>query len=93
MKFRRNDAGFDQLRTSAATDAWAKSKAETMAELANAVPSTTDPAATEPYYEVVEWGDEHRAKYLVRATSPRARRHETKTQALLRARAAMETNG
>jgi hypothetical protein len=84
IKFKRNDAGFNELRTRPATDARVKSEAENLATAANAIPSTTSPAATEPYYEVVDAGSEKRARYRVKTTSVRARLHDTKTQALLR---------
>ena len=84
MKFRRNDAGFDQLRTSPAAQALIKAEADNLEAAANAIPSTTSPAATEPYYETYEAGDESRARYRVVTTGPRAARHEAKTDALLR---------
>jgi hypothetical protein len=88
IKFVRNDAGFDALRTSPGAQALVAGRAEALAAEANAIPSTTSPAAAEPYYEAYEAGDEHRARYRVRTTGLRASRHEAKTQALLRARAA-----
>jgi len=84
IKFKRNVAGFNELRTRPATDAWTREEAEKYAATANAIPSTTSPAATEPYYEVVEAGIETRARYRVKTTGPRASRHEAKTDALLR---------
>lgn len=83
IKFVRNVAGFNALRKSFADEA--KAKAEKIEVAANAIPSTTQPAATEPYYETVDASDEKRPRYRVRTTGPRAQRHETKTQALLRA--------
>ena len=84
IKFRRNVAGFNELRTRAATDALVRNEAEKVAASANAIPSTTTPAATEPYYEVVESGDEKRARYRVKTTGLRSSKHEAKTNALLR---------
>ena len=84
FKFKRNEAGFNELRTRPAVDAWAKQEAEQLAAAANAIPSTTSPAATEPYYEVVDAGGETRARYRVKTTGPRAVKHEAKTDALLR---------
>jgi hypothetical protein len=84
MRFKRNDAGFNELRTRPAVDAWAKREAEQLAATANAIPSTTSPAATEPYYEVVESGSEKRARYRVKTTGRRAFLHDAKTDALLR---------
>ena len=85
MRFKTNKAGFQELRTSANTKAFVRGFAEEMAETANSVPSTTDPAATEPYYEVQDGTDEDRARYRVRSASARAARHEARTQALQKA--------
>jgi hypothetical protein len=80
-----HEAGFEALLTSAATKAVVKKPADAMAEKANAVASTTDPAATEPYYEV-EDGTTDRARYRVATAQgdqlKRNVRHEAKTQAL-----------
>lgn len=80
-----SEAGFEALLTSGAVKGFVKRHAEEMAERANSVASTTDPAATEPYYEV-EDGTTDRARYRVRtadgANGARAIRHEAKTQAL-----------
>lgn len=84
MKFRRNEAGFDALRTSAGANALVRAAAERVEAAANAIPSTTTPAATEPYYEAYDASDENRARYRVATTSIRASRHEAKTDALLR---------
>ena len=84
MKFRINEAGFDQLRTSGQAQSEVKERADRIAAAANAIPSTTDPAATEPYYKSYEAGDENRARYRVATTSIRASRHEAKTFALQR---------
>lgn len=84
MKIEFNQAGFDELATSSEIDGLIKGLADGMAASANSVPSTTTPAATEPYYEVQEAGDEHRARYRVRTTGNRASKHEAKTQALQR---------
>lgn len=84
IKFTANDAGFAALRTSPGADALVKSHAVAIESAANAIPSTTEPAATEPYYESHEAGDEHRARYRVATTSIRASRHEFITNALQR---------
>jgi len=84
IKFKRNTAGFNELRTSAGAKALVREHAEKVAAAANAIPSTTTPAATEPYYEVVESGDAKRARDRIKTTGPRASRHEAKTKALLR---------
>jgi hypothetical protein len=85
IKFVPKNAGFNALRTSATANALIREPAERIAAGANAIPSTTSPAATEPYYEVKEAGDEKRARYRVTTTSIRASRHEAKTFALHRA--------
>lgn len=87
MKFRLefHDAGFRELRTSSAAKGLLKELADEMAAKANAVPSTTEPAATEPYYEVQDGTDSERARYRVRTTGDRAAKHEAKTQALHKA--------
>lgn len=79
-----NSSGFDELLTSAGADALVKKHADETAERANAVPSTTTPAATEPYYKVYEAGDRHRARHRVVTASGRAIAHEAKTNALQR---------
>jgi hypothetical protein len=84
MKIRFNNKGFDELRTSAGAQALVKQHADRIEAAANAIPSTTTPAATEPYYESHEAGDEHRARYRIATTGIRAYRHDVKTQALLR---------
>jgi len=81
-----HEAGFRELLTSAGAKALVRGYAEDMAAKANAVPSTTSPAATEPYYEVKEdEADGDRARYRVRTMSDRAAKHEMKTQALQKA--------
>lgn len=85
MKIKFNNRGFDALRTSAGAQALVKEHAERIEAAANAIPSTTSPAATEPYYEAHEAGDEHRARYRIATTGIRASRHEAKTFALNRA--------
>jgi hypothetical protein len=76
--------GFQQLLTSPETNAVVRGHADDMAERANAVPSTTQPATSEPYYEVQDGTDEKRARYRVRTASERAAKHEARTQALQR---------
>lgn len=84
IRFKPNYPGFNALRTSAAADSLVKAKAESIESAANAIPSTTSPAATEPYYEAKEAADAKRARYRVVTANVRAQRHEVKTQALLR---------
>jgi hypothetical protein len=78
-----NSAAFKAILTSSAVKAKIKGLADDMAAAANSVPSTTSPAAKEPYYEVQD-GTTDRARYRVRTTGLRAARHEAKTQALQR---------
>lgn len=85
MRIKFNQSAFRELRTSAGAKSLVKGYADEMAAQANAVPSTTEPAATEPYYEVQDGTDEERARYRVRTASARAAKHEAKTQALQRA--------
>ena len=85
MRFDPNYAGFSAIRKQVQFANMAKAKAESIAAAANAIPSTTDPATDEPYYEVFEAGDGSRARYRVATASLRAQRHEAKTQALQRA--------
>ena len=85
MRIKFNQAGFRELRTSAAANAILDEHAEPMAERANSVPSTTEPAADEPYYEVQDGSDSDRARRRIRTTSARAARHEAKTNALQKA--------
>lgn len=85
MRIKFNDAGFNELLTSAAANALLDEHAESMAERANAVPSTTDPAHTEPYYEIQDGSDGKRARRRIYADGGRAMAHEAKTQALQRA--------
>jgi hypothetical protein len=84
VKFVRNDAGFDQLRLSAGSQALVREAAEKVEAAANAIPSTTSPAAEEPYYSSREDNTPSRARYLVGTTGIRASRHEARTKALLR---------
>ena len=85
MKFRANNAGFAALRTSAQANALVREKAEKIEAAANAIPSTTSPAAPEPYYEAYDASDGNRARYRVATTGIRASRHVAKTFALERA--------
>lgn len=82
MRIEWNEAGFDQLLTSPAAQALVDQHAEALADRANSVPSTTSPPATEPYYEVEDTSDEHRARRRVQTTGARAAAHEAKTHAL-----------
>lgn len=74
-----NEAVLESLAAAAVEKA-----ADGVAERANAVPSTTSPAATEPYYEAHE-DNQHEGQFVVWTANPRAMRHEAKTDALLRA--------
>lgn len=85
MRIEFNRQGFRELRTSAAAEALVEREANELAARANSVASTTDPAATEPYYEVQDGSDSDRARKRVRPTSARAARHEAKTNALQKA--------
>lgn len=84
MRISFNSKGFDELLTSAGAHALVTSHADDMAGRANAVPSTTAPAATEPYYEIEDGSDAHRARVRIVTASPRAAAHEAKTHALQR---------
>lgn len=84
VKIDFNKAGFRQLLTSASARSELRKHGRRIREGANAIPSTTAPAATEPYYEMVDGPSEDRARVRVQTTSSRAVRHERKTQALLR---------
>lgn len=77
-----NEAGFDALRTSVPVKNLVERHASELAARANAVPSTTDPAADEPYYAVEDTTDGRRARYRIHTTGDRSVKHETKTQAL-----------
>lgn len=85
MRIKFNRAGFRELRTSAGAEAILEREAAAMAARANASPSTTDPAADEPYYEVRDASDNDRARKRIHPTSARAARHEAKTNALQKA--------
>lgn len=77
-------AGFRELLTSAAAKALLTKQASEIAIAANAVPSTTEPAATEPYYRVEDASDGKRARVRIVTANSRAARHEAKTLALQR---------
>ena len=85
MRIEFNQSAFRELRTSAGTKAKVKELADEIEVRANASSSTTEPAATEPYYQVEDHTDAERARYRVYPTSERAIRHEAKTQALQKA--------
>lgn len=78
-------AGFEALLTSDFAKSKLKHHAERIEDGANAVASTTDPAATEPYYETVD-ATTDRARYRVQTALgeqlARNIRHEARTQAL-----------
>lgn len=80
MRIQFNQDAFQELRHSA--DGLVKSHTDDLAAGANAVPSTTEPAATEPYYKVAEASDADRPRYRVHTAGDRAAKHEAKTQAL-----------
>ena len=82
MRIRFNQNAFREIRHSA--DGLVKNEADELAQRANSVPSTTDPEATEPYYEVQEASDADRPRYRVRTTGDRSAKHEAKTNALQR---------
>ena len=84
IRFEFDPAGFRDLLTSSEAKAELNRRARSMATRANAVPSTTEPAATEPYYEVVDASNRDRARVRVQTTGARSVRHENKTHALLR---------
>lgn len=85
VRIQFHESGFRELLTSANTMALVEEEANGIAERANAVASTTDPSATEPYYEV-EDGTTDRARFRVATAQGeqlrRNVRHEAKTQAL-----------
>lgn len=85
MRIEFKEAGFKELLTSSATKNLVKRHADDRAERANDSASTTDPEATDPYYEVKD-GTTDRARYYVQCAGgeqlTRNIRHEAKTQAL-----------
>ncbi len=83
MRFVANNAGFAALRQSYKSEI--KSYADRMEAAANAIPSTTDPAATEPYYKTYDASDGDRPRFRVVTANIRAQRHEARTFALQRA--------
>lgn len=85
VRIKFNNAGFQELLTSAGANALVQEHAEQIAAKANSVPSTTAPAVTQPYYEIEDGSDGKRARRRVRTTGERAARHEAKTQALQKA--------
>lgn len=80
-----HSAGFRALLTSGSTKSLVEGHANRVAASANAVASTTDPAATDPYYEV-EDASTDRARFRVATAQgeqlKRNVRHEARTQAL-----------
>lgn len=88
MRIKFNEAGFRELLTSPGAYGLLEPHATAMETKANAVPSTTEPAATEPYYETHKGGfgsNSDRARVQVQTTSDRAAKHERKTHALQKA--------
>ncbi len=84
IRFEFNRAGFRELLTSAGAKTELERRAKAKAARANAVPSTTEPAATEPYYEVSDASTRDRARVRIHTTGARSVMHENKTHALLR---------
>lgn len=84
MKIEFHSEGFRELLRSGAARKLLAEKAAPITQQANAVPSTTEPAATDPYYRTRDVTDNQRAKRRIETTGPRSVRHEHKTQALLR---------
>ena len=85
MKVTFHQDGFDELLTGSYANSLLDKEAEPMLDRANDVSSTTDPAATEPYYEMEDGSDGKRARRRIRAAGARAMRHEAKTNALQKA--------
>lgn len=85
MRITFNQSGFDELLTGSFAQGLVDDEADRLAGRANAVALTTDPAATEPYYEVEDGSDNTRARRRVRAAGARAMKHEAKTNALQKA--------
>lgn len=85
MRITFNKSGFEDLLTSGPVKAMVEREAEALAARANAIASTTDPEATDPYYEVQD-GTTNRARFRVKTASGeqfvRNVRHEARTQAL-----------
>lgn len=88
MRIEFHEAGFKELLTSAGVKALVEKHANEIAARANSVASTTDPEATEPYYEV-EDATTDRARFRVATAQgeqlKRNVRHESKTSALQKA--------
>jgi hypothetical protein len=82
MRINFNKEGFRELRTSSAAKALIEGHADRICGQANSIASTTEPAATQPYYESEDGSDSDRARYRVHTAGVRAARHEAKTQAL-----------
>ncbi len=84
MDIKFNAAGFQELLTSAGAESLLDEHSEQVTERANAVPSTTSPAATEPYYKAYEASDANRARRRIVTVGQRAIQHEAITNALQR---------
>lgn len=84
MDIKFNPAGFQELLTSAGANALLDEHADQITERANEVPSTTSPAATEPYYKAYEASDSKRARRRIVTVGRRAIQHEAITNALQR---------
>lgn len=88
-----HEDGFRELLNSDGVQAVVNYHAHTIAGSANAVPSTTEPAHDQPYYEVEDPAEVllpiafngDRARRRVVSDGARAAAHEAKTHALLRA--------
>lgn len=85
MRIKFHDAGFDALLSGSFANSVLDEHADPMLERANSVPSTTDPAHGQPYYEMEDGSDDKRARRRIRAAGARAMRHEAKTNALQKA--------
>lgn len=84
MRIAFHSSGFRDLLTSAGAQELVQEQADKIAVRANATPSTTSPAHTEPYYEVAAEAVK-RARAFVQTAGARAIVHEQKTGALTKA--------
>lgn len=84
MKIEFHSDGFRELLTSGYAKKELAKHSKRITARANAVPSTTEPAATEPYYRERDASNSQRARRRIQTTSARAIMHDHKTQALLR---------
>jgi len=82
VRFKVNDKAFAELRTSETAKELVSKLADEIEDRANAIASTTDPEADQPYYKTWDATDEERARYRVATTGLRSARHEAITNAL-----------